>query len=124
MSAKPTIYLAGAIDKVPPEFATTWRLHATKALEHKYNILDPTAGKDPAQIVESDLSAIMRSNIILAEVSRTDIPYHGTSMEIMFSYINGKKVYVWGGCKSYWIRYHTTKIFKFVGDAIRYLLES
>lgn len=133
--AKPTIYLAGAIDNVPPEFATTWRRKATKALEHKYNIIDPTVGKDlfapgvstdvytPAQIVESDLAAIKRADIILAEVSRTDIPYHGTSIEVAYAYRWGKTIYVWGGCRSYWIRYHATEIFEFVVDAIRYLLE-
>jgi nucleoside 2-deoxyribosyltransferase len=134
VGAKPTIYLAGAIDKVPPEFATTWRQAATKTLEYKYNILDPTAGKDlfapgvnteiytPQQIVESDLAAIMRSDIILAEVSRTDIPYHGTSMEIAYAYNQGKTIYVWGNCRSYWIRYHATQIFDELADALEHLL--
>ncbi len=131
---KQTIYLAGAIDKVPPEFATTWRQAATRALEQKYRILDPTAGKDlfapgvnthictPKQIVEPDLAAIDMSNIILAEVSRTDIPYHGTSCEIFYGYRSGKIVIVWGGCRSYWIRYHSTKIFDELADALEHLL--
>ncbi len=134
IGAMPTIYLAGAIDKVPPEFATTWRRAATKALEHKYRILDPTAGKDlfapgvntdvytPAQIVESDLAAIKRAHIILAEISRKDIPYHGTSMELVYGRQWGKTIYVWGGCRSYWVRYHATQIFKDMEGALVHLL--
>jgi nucleoside 2-deoxyribosyltransferase len=132
--AKPTIYLAGAIDKVPPEFATTWRRAATRALEHKYKILDPTAGKDlfapgvntdvytPAQIVESDLAAIKKTDIVLAEISRKDIPYHGTSMELAYAYQWQKIVYVWGGCRSYWVRYHATQIFDELADALEHLI--
>jgi len=132
--SKPTIYLAGAIDKVPPEFATTWRQAATKVLEGRYRILDPTAGKDlflpnvntdyytPAQIVESDLAAIKKSDIILAEISRTNIPYHGTSIEISYAHQWGKSIYVWGGCQSYWIRYHATQIFDELADALEHLL--
>ncbi len=129
-----TIYLAGAIDKVPPEFATTWRRQATKALEHKYRILDPTAGKDlyapgvntevytPKQIIESDLTAIKQADIILAEISRRDIPYHGTSMELAYGHQWDKKIYVWGGSRSYWIRYHSTQIFDELAEALDYLL--
>ena len=131
---KPTIYLAGAIDKVPPEFALTWRRQATEALQHKYKILDPTADKDlylpgvntdyftPAQIVTADLDMIQTADIILAEISRKDIPYHGTSMELVYAHNWQKLIYVWGGCKSYWIRYHSTQIFDGLPDAIEHLL--
>ncbi len=129
-----TIYLAGAIDKVPPEFATTWRQKAKEVLSEQYRVLDPTFGKDlfmpgansvvyePREIVEPDLAAIRSSDIILAEISRKDIPYHGTSMEIAYSYQWGKRIYVWGGCKSYWVRYHATQIFKTLEDALEHLL--
>ena len=133
---KPVIYLAGAIDKVPPEFALTWRKQATEALQDKYKILDPTADKDlylpgvntdyftPQQIVDADLTAIMSSDIILAEISRKDIPYHGTSMELAYAYNWKKTIYVWGGCRSYWIRYHATQIFDGLADAIEHLYYS
>ena len=129
-----TIYLAGAIHHVDPEFATGWRKKATEALQHKYKILDPTAGKDlyapgvnqtlytPKEIVTTDLARIDMSDIILAEISRTDIPYHGTSMEIYHGGTTGKIVIVWGGCQSYWVRYFSTKIFKHLTGAIEYLL--
>ena len=130
---KPVIYLAGAIDKVPPEFALEWRRQATEALQDKYKILDPTADKDlylpgvntdyftPEQIVTADLNMIQQADIILAEISRTDLPYHGTSMELAYAHQWGKTVYVWGGCQSYWIRYHATQIFDGLADAIDHL---
>ena len=130
-----TIYLAGAMDKVPPEFAITWRLGAKTALtEAGHKVYDPTADKDlwnyechtrlytPGHIVKSDLSMISKSDIILAEISRRDIPYHGTSMELVYAKQWQKRVYVWGGCKSYWVRYHADKIFETMEDAVSYIL--
>lgn len=131
---KPAIYLAGAIHHVPPEFAVTWRQAATQALQDHYRVLDPTADKDlyqpdvnttvytPEQIVKADLKMIDMSDIILAEVSRRDIPYHGTSIEIATASNWGKQVYVWGGCQSYWIRYYATQIFEALPDALEHLL--
>ena len=130
------VYLAGAIHHVTPHEATIWRRYATLKLEGLYEISDPTADKDlfrpdanttfyvPEHIVRTDIAAIDNSDIILAEVSRTNVPYHGTSMEIMYAAQQGKKVYVWGGCNSYWVRYHATKIFLTLDDAIKFLLEA
>ena len=131
---KPVIYLAGAIHHVTPEFAMSWRQEATEALKGKYIILDPTADKNlyqpdvnttaytPEEIVTADLAMIDAADIVLAEVSKTDIPYHGTSMEIYHAANSGKDVIVWGGCQSYWVRYFSTKIFKHLTGAIEYLL--
>ena len=130
---KPVVYLAGAIDKVPPEFALEWRRQATEALQDKYKILDPTADKDlflpgvntdyftPEHIVQSDLAMIQQADIILAEISRKDIPYHGTSIELAYAHGWQKLIYVWGGCQSYWIRYHATQIFDGLADAVEHL---
>jgi len=126
-----TVYLAGAIDRVSPEFAMSWRQEATKRLGVAgYQVLDPTQDKKlehpdvnttlytPEQIVETDKQLINRSTIVLAEVSRTDIPYIGTSMEIYFAWERAIPVIVWGGSRSYWIRYHATKIFDTLGEAL------
>ncbi len=130
---KPKIYLAGAIHHVPPEFAIEWRRQATEALISKYDILDPTKDKDlfkpdvnvsvytPKEIVETDLRMIDSVDILLAEVSRTDIPYHGTSMEIYHA-SQSMPVYVWGGCQSYWVRHFATQIFDTLADALEHLL--
>ena len=124
------IYLAGAIDHVSPEFATLWRRYAARKLEKVgYHILDPTAGKDlkapsdytPEHIVETDKAMIDRSDIILAEMSKVNIPYVGTSMEIHYAWERGKEIVVWGGPRGYWIRYHAAKIFMNLGEALQYL---
>jgi len=125
-----TVYLAGAIGHVAPEFAITWRRAAKYLLEKKgYRVLDPTDGKDlfdpevhnsyqPEEIVIPDLKMIESSDVILAEMSRTDVPYHGTSMELVYGRMQGKLIYVWGGCTSYWVQFHADQIFATFGDAI------
>lgn len=118
------IYLAGAIDHVSPEFALNWRKQATEVLKQAgYEVLDPTASKDlfdpeantnrytPKYIVETDKAMIDQADILLAEISKSNIPYIGTSMEILYAWERGKRVIVWGGSKSYWIRYHASLIF-------------
>lgn len=130
-----TVYLGGAIDKVPPEFALGWRKEATKVLkEHGFAILDPTAGKDlyaptanissftPEYIVTTDLTMIETSDILLIEISRKDVPYHGTSMEIVYAYQWGKKIFVWGGSMSYWVRYHADQVFITMEDALDHIV--
>lgn len=130
-----TVYLGGAIDKVSPEFATVWRGAAKKFLvDHEFLVLDPTEAKNlshpnintsmytPEQIVTADLDMIRRSNIVLAEISRKDIPYHGTSCELVYAYQWGKEIIVWGDCHSYWIRYHASKIFPELEKALWYIV--
>lgn len=132
-----TVYLAGAIDRVSPEFAMSWRREATKRLEAAgYQVLDPTQDKNlehpdvnttlytPEQIVEADKAMIDKADIILAEISRPDIPYVGTSMEILYAWERGKKIFVWGGSRSYWIRYHAHFIFQDLTDALEYMAGS
>ncbi len=130
---RPTIYLAGAIHHVPPDFALSWRREATKQLDRYYDILDPTADKDlyrpdvntsvytPEEIVTADLNMILKSHIILAEITRTDIPYHGTSMEICYGASQNKHIVVWGGCESYWVRFHSDVIVQSLSEAVDYL---
>lgn len=128
------VYLAGAIDHVPPSFAVKWRQDATSRLEAiGYEVLDPTEGKDlyhpavntdlytPKQIVESDKAMIDRADILLVEMSRKDIPYVGTSMEILYAWERGKEIIVWGGSESYWVRYHASRIFKALPEALDYI---
>jgi len=126
-----TVYLAGAIDHVSPAFAIRWRKDAAKRLDAAgYSVLDPTDGKDlddpnvnistftPAEIVESDKAMIDKSDILLVEISRKDIPYIGTSMEILYAWERGKKIIVWGGPRSYWIRYHANHVFLTLHEAL------
>lgn len=79
-----TIYLAGPIDGVTPEWATEWRKQATTALKDRYHILDPTEGKDlhaagcndslytPEYIVETDLAMIRQADVLLVDWRELD----------------------------------------------------
>ena len=131
-----TVYLAGAIDHASPDFAVGWRREATARLKAAgYGVLDPTIGKDfsdpninttaytPKQIVETDKAMIKRADILLVEMSRDDIPYIGTSMEILYAWERGKEIIVWGGSESYWVRYHASRIFKTLSEALDYIGE-
>ena len=131
-----TVYLAGAIHHVSPEEAIGWRKVAREALEAAgFKVFDPTDGKNlgipginttyytPAEIVEKDKAMIDRSDYVLMEIARTVIPYHGTSMECLYAWERGKPVIVWGGCRSYWVRYHATKIFDDLESALAELIK-
>lgn len=129
-----TVYLGGAIDKATPEFATEWRKEATIILQkHNFKVLDPTAGKDlynlppmtstyANQIVNSDLKMINESDILLIEMSRIDMPYHGSSMEMVYGYLANKKQFVWGGCTSGWVIYHADQIFLKMEEALSHII--
>lgn len=126
-----TVYLAGAIDKVPADYAKGWRQEAAeKLLNLGFDVCDPTRGKDldhseanttlyePKDIVETDLQAIAKSDILLVEMARDDRPYVGTSMEIRQAYIWGLFIVVWGSPTSYWVRYHADAIVEDMDEAI------
>lgn len=128
------VYLAGAIHHVHPDFATRWRRDATARLTRAgHETLDPTVGKDfdhpgvnttlytPQQIVEADKAMIDRADVLLVEMSRSDVPYIGTSMEILYAWERGKHVVVWGGSESYWVRYHAARNFLTLHEALSYL---
>jgi nucleoside 2-deoxyribosyltransferase len=136
-----SIYLGGAIDRVSPDFATDWRKKATAVLqEHSFIIYDPTAGKDLTKhkldeknytketagklIVHPDLEMIKKSAIILAEVSCIDRPYHGTSMELVYGHLWKKHIFVWGGCKSSWIIYHSDIVFITLDEALAHIVNT
>ncbi len=133
------IYLAGAMDKVSPEFAVGWRQDAKSLLQkHSFTVLDPTDDKDlwkkgvkatytketaTEQIIIPDLSKIHQADIILAEISLPDTAYHGTSMELVYATLWEKHVYVWGDCGSPWVIHHSNKIFTYMEDAVKYIID-
>lgn len=133
-----SVYLGGAMDNVDPSFAVGWRKDAKTALQrHGFIVYDPTDGKDhykqgkrkiynkttsQTEIVTPDLKCIGKSHILLVEISRKDIPYHGTSMELVYGKWWEKHIYVWGDCKSPWVIHHSTKMFPYMEDALNYIL--
>lgn len=125
-------YLAGPIDGVAPEAAIGWRRHAKNDLS-KYGIkvFDPTEGKDltsgtydPGWIVRGDIARLKSSNFVLAAFAWQSAAYIGTSMEIRIAYEGSIPVYAWGlaGRNSYWLRYHVTKFFDSLNNALAYLV--
>ena len=135
---KKYVYLGGAIDRVPHTFSLGWRAKARKILEENgFAVLDPTEGKALAdhdidtinhtketaktQIVDPDLAKISKANILLMEISKSDVPYHGTSMELVYGHMWGKINYVWGGCKSSWVIHHSEKVFVTLDEALKHI---
>ena len=101
------VYLSGSIDFADLGFASCWRQQAIEALS-KSDITchDPLAGKDitdpaistkysPSLIVRRDLLEISSSDILLVEMTRNDIPYVGTSMEMFAAAQVGIPIVVW-----------------------------
>ena len=109
----PTIYLSGAIDHVTEEEAAGWRDAATRKLEERgYRVLNPLKiegreGMTDEQIILADLKMISKADALLVEMTRDDIPYVGTSMEIAYAWtLRFLPVVIWGKPKSIWARYH------------------
>ena len=117
-------YLAGPIDNCTYEECTGWRIKLAEELATiGIEVRDPThrmaskIGNIPL-IVEGDKREIDKSDIVIAY---TPFPSVGTSMEIMYTYLQGKPIYVVsdpgdGGLRqdelSPWIIYHATRIFR------------
>lgn len=125
-------YLAGPIDGVTSEEATGWRRYAKNVL-NKYGIkvFDPTEDKDltcstydPGWIVRGDVARLKNSNFVLAAFAWDNAAYIGTSMEIRIAHERGTPIYVWGpvGRNSYWLRYHATKFFDYLPEALDHLI--
>ncbi len=130
------VYLAGPIGGISPKDALQWRNYTKHVLrKNSIGIKDPTAGKDltwkhydSAFIVETDLEMIEQSKVLLVDFSHLNVPYIGTSMEIMYAARvcqDEKLIYVWGDAyrESYWLRYHATEFFSYLDKALERIIE-
>ena len=130
-----TIYLAGPIHHVTPEQAMGWRKQATETLKpYGYEILDPTKGKDlydpdvntktytPRYIVNTDISMVDKSDILLVDISHF-VPMIGTSMEMRDAWLKKKVIITWGEInkESYWVRHHATSMYDRLDEALYFL---
>ena len=127
-----SIYLAGPVDGVTPEWATEWRRNVKEALSG-WTVLNPIEGKDltlpalytPKEIVEADLAMVKRADVVLVDwrVVPGQQPLRvGTIMEIVYAKQWGKQIITFGGLpRGYWLKYHTDKYFDTLLDAIEYL---
>ena len=122
------IYLAGPIFQCEDHECINWREEVKNSLD-KIEVIDPmvrdyrkTTNKDFKEIVESDKAEVDASDILLAYCTK---PSAGTSMEVLYAWENGKKVYVIteNGETSPWLLYHSHKVFKSIDEAIKYLHE-
>lgn len=124
-----TVYLAGAIDKNKEHECRQWRNLATWYLnEENVKTINPIEGKELDQkysatdIVNEDLESIDNSDIVLAEVGiiTPNYPYIGTSMEIMYSWLNDTPVYCWTDLEdNLFLDYHVTYKSEVLEDALK-----
>jgi nucleoside 2-deoxyribosyltransferase len=122
------IYLAGPIFQCEDHECINWREEVKQSLD-KIEVIDPmvrdyrgTTDRDFKEIVERDKAEVDASDILLAYCTK---PSAGTSMEVLYAWENGKKVYVITENEetSPWLLYHSHKVFKSIGEAIKYLHE-
>lgn len=113
---KRTIFLSGPMRDVPRADAREWRLKAKKLLAEKFEVLEAYRGReeketfpDPRCAVARDKSDILRSDIILVDDTRDNVSMIGTSMEVMFAFLQNKIVIIFGNAhpKDYWLNYHS-----------------
>lgn len=92
-------YMAGPINNCTDEEAYGWRRDLKKLdmpgivwvdpLDRDYRGREMLNSKD---IVQNDLEAIRKSDVVLAYLWKEDQPYFGTSMEIMYAWMIGVPV--------------------------------
>jgi nucleoside 2-deoxyribosyltransferase len=113
---KPQAYLAGAIQEAHPDDMYEWHDRGTKILAAKgYNVFNPykhqkvspkklakLRGVDPAfvtramrRIVDSDLSQVNKSKILVCKIDKDVLAGAGTIGEITYAASKGIPVYAW-----------------------------
>lgn len=125
------IYLAGPIFNCADGECIDWRLSFKEALSWKYRFLDPMRrdyrGQQLAhlpiaeEVVVGDKEDVISSDIVLANCHK---PSSGTAMEIMFTWMFFKPIYVIVPDYpniSPWIAYHASILFCSVDQAIEHL---
>ncbi len=136
-----TIYLAGAIDGLTYQEATSWRNKATIFLRGcGCQVLDPMRPKDELvhlptirggegytseEIVHRDLWDVRRADIILAEMTDLSRPYRGTISELTAARLEGKIVILWTDPEfvksNPWAHWWATRAFAELDDCLRYI---
>jgi nucleoside 2-deoxyribosyltransferase len=94
------VYLAGPINGCSDEEAYGWRRDIKQVFKEKdIRALDPLdrdfRGRERSNwkdIVENDLMAIRKSDVMLANLWKRDQPYYGTSMEYVYAKLYGVPV--------------------------------
>lgn len=82
------VYLAGAIDGVPPEYAEGWRRRATELLTQcGIETINPLDLDKPGSggIIGRDLDAVTKADILLVEMDWPGHAYVGTAIEVFWA---------------------------------------
>ena len=94
-----SVYLAGAVDGVPHDYAAGWRRVARCRLEGLgkdvvWEVIDPLrfGGFDVLQCIMS----VTQCDVLLVEMDYPGHPYIGTSSEMAWAWEHGKFIVVWG----------------------------
>lgn len=123
MSDKFTVYLCGPINGCTDSECSDWRESAKKKFE---STLDPMVrdyrGKEAEsyrEIVDLDKRDVIQADAILAFCPKPSV---GTSMEVFMAWQMGKVIAVVAPEPvSPWLRYHSTRVFSEMGEAIEWL---
>lgn len=116
------VYLCGAIHGCTDEEAMGWRELAKRLLKHE--TLDPMARdyrgrelENVAAIVEGDKADIDSCQALLVYYRNPSV---GTSMEILWAWLNHTPVYLVGNGQrlSPWLIYHSRHVFNTLEEAI------
>ena len=134
-----TVYLAGIIDRSNISHSCKWRDKAKDELaKHFFDTRSPLRGKDltkpstfePNEIVDRDLWDILRSDIVLANISMDENTKKislGTPCEIMFAYEHNIPVVLVSNVEQvrnhFWMKRLCTKIFPDLDSAVKFIVE-
>ena len=120
------IYLAGPINGCSDSEAKDWREH----LKLQFVCCDPMKrdyrGKEKSnyrEIVELDKRDILSCNLMVVMYTKPSV---GTSMEVLFAWMNGIPVLTINDSRSElspWLTYHSTCVVETLGEAISKLKE-
>lgn len=116
-----TVYLCGGINGLTDAQCNDWRAHAKQHLNA--HTLDPMRrdyrGREAEsvnEIVYGDIDDIHASDIVLVNAMR---PSWGTAMEIVYAFKCGRRIVsVAQEPISPWLRFHSTRIFPTLAEAI------
>jgi hypothetical protein len=122
------IYLGGAINGCTNSECNDWRNKATELMSD-WEMINPMVrdyrGREDEcvnEIVELDKIDINNSKALLVSYVKPSV---GTSMEILYAWERQIPVFMFTDSDSIspWLKYHTTRIFKSMEDAVKYLQE-
>lgn len=89
-----TIYLAGKMENVSLDEQSDWREYVTPHLTmNGWRVLNPVQrslkdGYNHRRIYELDMRDVRESDVVLANLVRSQSEGHGTAMEVHFAYQN------------------------------------